>query len=301
MFDVLAIGAANSDFYFHVKNLPVPDEEVEAISIDKKLGGSAANFIVGCAKLNLKTRFLGCVGLDSEGNELMHEFNESNVDTSLVQRIKARTGRVVIIVNDLGEKEMAAFVGANNLLSKQMVTEEAIISAKLVHITSLSSDSAFKACVRAKNLAKENNVLVSLDPGHILAERGVDKLRDLLDGVDFFFPSRGGLKKLTGLDNVEESCKSLAGLIKTIVVTLGSEGCFVYFNGKGFVVKPVKARILDTTGAGDAFAAAFVYGVIKGKALPDCAAIANRAAGISLSGKGARPGQVSEKVLLGTP
>ena len=298
MFDVLAIGAANSDFFFHVKNLPNPDEEVEAISIDKRFGGSAANFIIGCAKLNLKTRFLGCVGLDSEGNELMHEFNESNVDTSLVQRIKARTGRVVILVDDNGEKAMAAFVGANNLLSEQMVSVEAIKSAKLVHITSLSSDSAFKAFVKAKSLAKENNVLVSLDPGHILAEKGFDCLKELLEGIDFLFPSRNGLKKLTGFTDIKSGCKALSSLVKTIVVTLGPEGCFVYSAEKSFVVNPVKAQVLDTTGAGDAFAAAFVYGIIQEMPLSACGAIANRAAGISLGRKGARSGQVSEELLL---
>jgi len=69
MFDVLAIGAANTDFFYHVKKLPSLDEEIDAFAIDKSLGGSAANFSVGCAKLNLKTGFLGCLGKDREGKD----------------------------------------------------------------------------------------------------------------------------------------------------------------------------------------------------------------------------------------
>ena len=298
MFDVLTIGAANTDFFFNVKTLPAVDEEVEAGSIDKKLGGSAANFAVGCSKLNLKTSFLGCIGLDSEGDELMQEFKNSGVDVSFVKRLKARTGRFVVMVDEDANKKMTVFVGANNLLSKKMIPVKAIKSAKFLHITSLSSDSAFEALLFAKTIAKENGLLVSIDPGHILSEMGLEKLHDLLEGVDFIFPSKLGLEKLTGFADVETACSTLSGLVKTIVVTLGNEGCFVYSGGKGFLVKPSNAQVLDTTGAGDAFAAAFVYGVLKDKSLRESAVLANKAAGISIGGKGARSAQVFEKDLL---
>ena len=298
MFDVLAIGAANTDFFFHVKNLPVVDEEVEAGSIDKKLGGSAANFAVGCSKLNLKTGFLGCVGLDSEGDDLMQEFKKSGVDVSFVKRIKKRTGRFIVMVDEHANKKMSVFVGANNFLSKKMINVNTIKSSKLIHLTSLSSDSAFEALLFAKTLAKENGLLVSIDPGHILAEMGLEKLHSLLEGIDFMFPSKKGLEKITGFADVETACSTLSDLVKTIVVTLGSEGCFVYSGGKGFLVKPSSAQVLDTTGAGDAFAAAFVYGVLKDKSLRESAILANKAAGVSIGGQGARAFQVSEKDLL---
>lgn len=298
MFDVLALGAANTDFFFHVKKLPSVDEEVDAFSIDKNLGGSAANFATACSKLGLKTRFLGCIGNDSEGDQLVEEFNSLSVDISLVKRVDARTGRVIILIDELRNKKMAAFVGANNLLSSGMIYSSVVGSARLVHITSLSSESAFEALVKAKKIALESEVLVSVDPGHILADLPLDDLKVLLDGIDLCFPSRKGLEKMTGKTGVEDGCKVLAKLVKTVVVTLGKKGCFVYSGGKGFTVSPVKATVLDTTGAGDAFASAFVYGVLKNKSLEECAEIANLAAGLSVSGKGARSAQVSEELLL---
>ena len=298
MFDVLALGAANTDFFFYVKKFPSVDDEVDAFSIDKNLGGSAANFATGCSKLGLKTRFLGCIGSDSEGNQLVEEFASLGVDTSLIKRVDVRTGRVIILIDEQRNRKMAAFIGANNLLSSEMLTAEVVGSARLVHITSLSSENAFEAFVKAKKLAFDSNVLVSVDPGHILAERSFDELKVLLEGIDFCFPSRKGLEKMTGKVNVEEGCKVLSNLVKNVIVTLGKKGCFVYSNGRGFIVSPVKATVLDTTGAGDAFASAFVYGVLEGKSLKECAEIANLAAGLSVGGKGARSAQVSEPVLL---
>jgi len=298
MFDVLALGAANTDFFFYVNKLPNPDEEVAASSLDKGLGGSAANFAVGCSKLNLKTRFFGCIGIDKEGNDLMQEFSKAGVDASLVKRIDSRTGRFIALIDKGGNKLMAAFPGSSNLLDESMVEKELLKSTGLVHITSLSSETAFKALLKAKQMAKENGKLVSIDPGYILAEKGLSGLRDLLEGIDFLFPSKLGLEKLTGKKTVKEGCKKLAPLVKTIAVTLGKEGCFVCSGSKSFQVKPPKAKVVNSVGAGDAFAAGFIYGQLRGKPVEECAALANIAACFSLKGKGARASQPSEETLL---
>ncbi len=297
MLDILAIGAANTDFFFCVRRLPFVDEEVDAFAVDRALGGSGANFAVNCCRLGLKAGFFGCLGRDKEGNGLLAAFLEAGVDVSNVKRVDERTGRFVTLVDEAGNKLMAAFVGAGNLLVKKMVKESVVKKAKLVHLTSLSSQNGFGALLKAKELALKNGVLVSLDPGHILAEKGLSKLRPLLDGIDLFFPNRAELEKLSGERDLEAGCKKLAGLVKTVVVTLGEDGCFVYSDGKGFFVRALKKKVVDSIGAGDAFAAGFVFGFLKKRPLRECAVLGNACAGLAVECRGARAG-LSEAGLL---
>ena len=298
MLDVLAIGAANTDYFYKVKKLPSLDEEVNAVSVDRGLGGSAANFAVGCQKLGLKAGFLGCVGRDSEGNELMGEFREFGVDTSAVKRTDSRTGCFVAITDQRGNKLMTAFPGSSNLLSEEMVDKKKISGTKLLHITSLSSENAFKALVRAKELALQNNVLVSIDPGYILAERKLYGLRGLIDGIDFFFPNKAELKKITGSKTVEGACDILEPLVGTMVVTLGSMGCLVSKAGERFMVETNQVKAVDSTGAGDSFAAGFIYGVLKGRPVSECAELGNIAASLCIQSVGARKSQLSGEEFL---
>ncbi|MCD6522474.1 MAG: carbohydrate kinase family protein [Candidatus Diapherotrites archaeon] len=296
--DVIGIGAINMDFIMKIPRLPGKDDEVFATEFYRRFGGSAANFAVGCARLGLKTGFIGKIGYDDFGDELLYAFKEEGVDTTHVMQIEEHTGIVTVWVYEKGERSMVAYCGANAHIEPEDIDEDYIKGARHIHITSIEGPRAIEALIRAKKIAKENGVSVSIDPGCIFAEKGLDTLQPLINGVDILMPNRLEAERLSGEKELDEIVKKLYPLVDILVIKLSDKGCFVKNDSVETLVPAYKNRPVDTTGAGDAFAAGFIYGYLKGYDLKKCAEIANKCAALNIGVSGAREGMPTLRQLL---
>ena len=180
--------------------------------------------------------------------------------------------------------------GANDKLNPKMISSRLIKKAKYVHLASVNADNAFKTILKAKRIAKQGDVPVGVDPGTMMAERGFTQLKPLLKDIDYFFPSKRELEIICQSHDFKKNCEKMKSLVKTLVVTLGSQGCFIKTENDEYFVKSKKVKAIDTTGAGDSFAAGLMHGIFKGKDLKESAKIGLYCAGKNVQKIGAKKG-----------
>jgi len=285
--DVIAVGNLNIDLIGKVEKLPARDEKLLLEEFARRPGGGAANFVAACSKLGLKSGFIGCVGSDEFGKEILSDFKRRGVDTSRIKIANAPTGFVVALSTPSGDHFLVAHRGANLFLKPADIDDDYIKGAKLLHASSVTPEVAL--AVGSK--AKRQGILASLDLGAELAELRKRELLDIVELFDICFMNRRSYRKVFGgepskkgiLENFPENLKSL-------VVTMGAEGAMAT-DGSRIVVRPsYKAKVRDTTGAGDAFAAAFDVVWLQSGDMENSVQYALAEAAIKIQHIGAREG-----------
>ena len=276
--DVLAVGNINIDVSFFVEGMPKPDDETFARDFALFHGGSAANFAVGAARLGLSTGILGCVGADSLGREALRLLKAENVLTDSVRVSKRRrTGTVCILVEESGVRRMIAYRGANEEL--ELIVKREIPQARFVQLCNVSR-GVLGAVLRRKGERK-----VILDPGGGSKDLRIEDLR----GVDLLFVNELECSNLTGED-YKRGSEILSEHVGTVVVKLGSRGAFMRDGEKSAYQEAFPVKVVDTTGAGDAFNAGFVAALCNGRSGKDCLLWGNGVAALKIQSKGARTG-----------
>jgi ribokinase len=293
--DIIGFGALNVDKVYLVDNIAAKGEESYIIGYSESCGGSAANTITSLAKLGLSVGYLGKVAGDSEGHFLLDEFKEIQVDsTGIVISDNGRSGVVIAFVDRSGERALYVDPGVNDTLIWDEIKHEEASSAKVVHLTSFVGWQPLKAQIKLlKNL--DDKVIVSLDPGEIYARKGLQILKPLLDRVNTLLLSKNEVELLTGLE-FKKGAKTLMECGPEIVaVKLGSEGCYATDGEHSCHIDALKVKVVDTTGAGDAFNAGFLYGQLKGLPLKECMQLGSFTASKCITVIGARNGLPSKQ------
>jgi len=131
---------------------------------------------------------------------------------------------------------------------------------------------------------------ISFDPGIIYAQRGIDELKPILTHVDILLLNKTEIEELTGLNYRDGASELISMGISVVVVKLGEDGCYITDGSKEIAVPSFKVEVVDTTGAGDAFNAGFLYGFLKGKDLEECGRLGNLVASRCIQKLGARAG-----------
>ena len=298
--DVIGFGAMNIDHLCQVEQLVVDGEQSvkDFVSIP---GGSAANTIYGLARLGCKTGFIGAVGTDKSGKALIDDFKTVAVDTSQISVKKAETGATTCISDKLGRRAIYVSPGANNLLNQTDIVTAYLNQAKFVHMSSFAHDKQLK--LQLTSVKKLNaSVKLSLAPGMIYVTKGLKALIPLLRKTFVVFMNREEIERLTGKDLQSGAIELVKIGCRTVVVTLGKG----IDNGKSGIVtayvrqgekeyqvvsgKSAGKSPLETTGAGDAFAAGFLFGLLKDKEVEQCGLLGNIVAGFAIKKIGARTG-----------
>ncbi len=271
-FDIVGCGALNLDELYRVARL-LDDDEGEVVFAGAYPGGSAANTIYALAQLGLHAGFLGAVGGDDAGRMLVESFKSVGVDTSgIVIKPKAKTGRALGFIDPHGRRTLYIEPGANSLLRKADIDFSYVARTKFVHLSSFVGAEQW-AIQRELVRALSPKTLVSFAPGALLARRGLQALSSVLKRTHVLFLNRRELEILVHTDDPEMGVRSLlkAGP-QIIAVTLGAEGSYVADEKQAYRVEALRVRrIVDTTGAGDAFAAGFLYGLFEERELCACA------------------------------
>ncbi|MDW5562246.1 MAG: carbohydrate kinase family protein [Methanomassiliicoccus sp.] len=300
--DVVGIGALNVDLFYEVPSLEFAGLRFEAGSetmddgelfarlsealADSKLvarsgGGSAANTVVALSRMGYSTAFLGIVGKDEDGRFLLGSMG--SVDVSRVKRYR-NTGLCISLLHH-GERSLLGLPNANDLFSFAPEDMEILNSSKIVHFSSFSSDSALRMQKQILELLDEG-VFVSFAPGEKYARRGLKAIGDIIERSRFVFVNEREVSMLTGLPPAE-GCRTLIEMgARVVACTLGNRGSIIVTRNSELHVQAKKAVVVDTTGAGDVYAAGFLAGYLDGATLETCGEIASAAAALSLSAYG---------------
>jgi sugar/nucleoside kinase (ribokinase family) len=257
-------------------------------------GGSAANTAACLASLGASVEFTGKVRNDGLGEVFTHDIRAAGVRFEVPPSDSGPgTGRSLVMVTPDAEKTMCTNLGAGALLSPDDLDENAIAAARVVYLEGYlcGKPETDPAVDRAVAIAREQGTLVALsgsDPAWVELMR--TRLDALLDRVDIFFANEAEACGLTGAATVESALSMLSRRCPTVAVTLGAKGSIVA-QGSDVVSVPAApvTRIVDTTGAGDSYAAGFLYGVVRESGPERSARLGALAAAEIVSHLGARP------------
>jgi ribokinase len=289
MFDVVGFGALNVDKLYRVNKIAGKDEEAHIKGLNQFCGGSAANTLVGLSRLGLTTGFIGKVSKDQEGRLLIENLKREGVDTEgVILSEEGRSGTVMGFVDPEGQRALYADPGVNDLIKPDEVKSEYLLYSKILHLSSF-----VKGSIRAQEALLDElplGVKVSMDPGRIYAEMGLDHLKDLLKRTNILLLNEGELKLLTEKKyrTFKEEIKVLLDYgIDIIVVKCGDKGSYVTDGEESHFIEAFNTKCKDTTGAGDAFNAGFLYGLVKKEKLYDCCLMGNYVAACCVKEMGA--------------
>jgi ribokinase len=302
MGQLLAAGHINWDVTLRVSALPEPDGEARITEQHRAGGGSAANVASALAGLELDAGLIGSVGTDEQGQMAVRELEATGVDVSRVITVEGETTVKYLVVDDAGEVMVLANDGVNEAVGPEDVAAEMVAGASHLHLTGQRPATA----ARLIDLAQTAGLTVSFDPGRRVDERDFSAL---LEAVDVLLVNELEARAVFG-DDEGAAIAGAAGPERTIVVKRGADGASLYAGGEpvhhpGFAVEAV-----DTTGAGDAFAAGYLAATVGGLAPGDgdgerpdpeqVLAIANASGALTVQQAGARsaPDRAALKTFL---
>jgi ribokinase len=274
--DVVGLGALNIDKLYQVNKIAKEDEQPYIKDYTLSCGGSAANTIIGLSRLGLKTGYIGKVSNDSEGNLILDNLKNEDVNINGIVIGEGRTGNVMGYVDLSGQRALYVDPGVNDLIKPEEIKIEYFKDIKILHLTSFVGDS-----IKAQESLLEElpaNVKVSFDPGRIYAEKGLEYIKKILNRTNILLVNEEELKLLTSNDynTFEDRIMDLMDFeIDLIIVKRGDKGCYVTNSKESHSVEAFQVKCKDTTGAGDAFNAGFLYGLLKGKNLYNSCILGN--------------------------
>lgn len=290
-FDAIGFGALNVDKLYKVNKIAGKDEESFIKNFKQACGGSAANTMVGLARLGLKVGYLGKVAQDEEGKLLLKDFKKEGVNTDgIIIAKKGRSGVVFGFVDENGERALYVDPGVNSAIQCDEINVKYAQNTSFLHLTSFVGEKSFETQKKlVKNLPSA--VKISFDPGTIYARKGLTSLQPLIKKRCFvLFLNEIEMKLLTGKGYMEGAEMLVEMGVRIVAVKLGRKGCYVMDGKEACHVEPFRVKVVDTTGAGDAFNAGFLYGLLKGKNLWECGRLGNFVASKCIEKIGARRG-----------
>src|SRR5580704_40006 len=304
--DVVGIGSCGIDYFAIVPRLLGAEEKISAERMEIHAGGVTANNLTQVARLGVKTGWLGLIGDDENGGLIKKSFTDDGMDISGVEVVKGeRSTMTWIPVDAQGERCIYMFPNANGKLSPHQVRNrfaEHIKSAK--HFHTEASQLPIAPVKEAMQVAKEANVRVFFDldvTPNFFAQMNLGTQGDLCEAlrlVDVLKPCKAAARELTGLNDYEKIAGELLNMgPKLVAITQGGDGCLVASREKMVHVAAFTVKVVDTTGAGDAFMGALSYGVLQGWDHQRIGIFANACAALCCTKVGARAMAHRDEVL----
>ncbi len=258
-------------------------------------GGSVANTVAGLASLGSDCAFIGKVYDDELGKNFRRDIGAAGIDFDTPPLKKGpATGRSIVLITPDAERSMFTYLGAATRLSVDDIDENIIKVSKYVFLEGYlwDSEGAKQALLRAAELAHKHGrkVAFTLSDASCVAAHRPELIRFLQEYVDVLFGNEMEVKVLFEEDDFVEALDKLKQMVSIAAITCNAKGSVVV-NGriKTFVEADIVNDVTDTTGAGDLYAAGFMYGLVNGKTLGACAMIGGMVASEIITHYGARP------------
>ncbi len=291
----------NDDFLSHI-GLAKGSMELVDLDTSKKIlsqteglkktltsGGSTANTIYGIAKLTGNAGYIGKINKDKYGDFFASDMKKAGVNMHLSYSDSTPTGVAVALVSPDSERTFATYLGAAVELSANELNPSIFSQYDLLHLEGyLIFDE--ELVMRALHLAKQYNLLVSIDLASFnVVEIKKDFLKKIIkDYIDIVFANEEEAKAYTGLE-AEDALHKIAEEVQISVVKTGGKGSMIKHNDTIYKVDAIKVNAIDTTGAGDFYAAGFLYGMTQHYPLDKCGRIGSYLAGRVVEVIGAKP------------
>ena len=296
--EVTSIGTLAVDYYAILEKIPELDQKIMAESYEEHPGGVAGNVITQVARLGISTGWIGKIGDDSSGDILVEQFLKDGIDFSHTERISGKKSMFTwILIDNQGKRTITMFP---NILS-DFTGED--IRQKHTNYIKNSRVLLTEACVlplepviTAMEIARNAGVTTIFDldvkPSdiEIMKMGSRDDLERILSLTDILIPCKVAAAELLGTDEIGDNITDLLRYdIQTVAVTLGKKGCIAIDRNKPLIRIPeFPVKVVDTTGAGDAFHGGFVYGVLQKWPLKRIASFANACGALCCRKVGAR-------------
>jgi sugar/nucleoside kinase (ribokinase family) len=289
-FDVIGIGASTIDILKIVDHFPAGEEVQKSSGSAIAGGGPVSTAIVTLTRLGAKVMMIDSIGDDWRGKLILDEFKNENVNVDLINVNKDYSSpmSVILVRKNDGARTIVFSPGSSPDVLPEVVSEELISQAKFIHI----NGRHLEACSRACTIAKSTGTKISFDGGSHRYKKKLDEIISLSDicavAKDFAF-------NYSGMENINEAAQSILNAgPEIVIITDGLNGSFLFtkeikgHHQKAFTIK----NTIDTTGCGDSYHGAFLFGLCKGYDLFESMKIASAVAAINstkLGGRAALP------------
>jgi len=293
--DLTVIGDINLDMLVEVPRFPVLDDEVQITSRKHSSGGDAVNICSAAARLGLSPALIACAGDDPEGRTSINELKRMGVNTEAVLwDAHTPTGYAVAMVRPDGQRNLLTYRGANQNLHLEEKQQTLLARSRMVHLS-----DPLPHIVQEAAAVLSLKTWVSLDPGSITAERGLEPLIPLLQKVRIFFSNEHEICQLTELTSWEKAARKLHELgPQIVVIKRGAQGCKVITQDVCLDVPGFSVQAIDTTGAGDAFDAGFLTAYLEQQPLVEAARFANAVGALTTRAVGAQESQPTRQEVV---
>lgn len=277
-------------------------EEIRAVELYTQMppgietsGGSAANTMAGFASFGGNGGFIGKVADDELGKIFQHDLRSLGIQFDTQPLVMgAKTGRCIILVTPDAQRTMNTFLGASVELSTNDIDETMIASAEVTYLEGYLFDreQAKQAFIRAAEIAHAagHRVALTLSDPFCVDRHRSDFLRLVESHVDILFANEEEIKSLFMQDNFEDAASAISEHVEIAALTRSEKGAVIVADGQNIEIAPVPvSEVVDTTGAGDQFAAGFLYGFTQGKDPETCGKLGALAAAEVITHMGPRP------------
>ena len=312
-YDVYGLGNALVDMEFEVEDgflklmevdkgvMTLVDEDeqhrlmthLDAFEGNKASGGSAANTLIAVSAMGGSAYYACKVADDDLGHFYLHDLKAAGVDTNINgTHANGITGKCLVMVTPDAERTMQTFLGISSELSVNEINDEHIKQSEYLYMEGylVTSPSAKEANIHARKIAEANGVKTALtfsDPA--IVEYFHKELTETIgDGIDLLFCNEAEALAYTGKDSIHEAIEVIHTFSKSFAITRGADGALIYDGNEMHEIDAFNIKAVDTNGAGDMFAGAYLYAITHGYSTADAGKLASLASSRVVSQFGPR-------------
>jgi len=283
-FDVVGVGINVVDYLFRVPHFPEPDTKSDATAVTTQGGGLTATAMVACARLGLRTRYIGKFGGDEIGRMARDGLAAEGLDLRCAVRVPDAPNRLcfVLVEEGTGHRTIIRHMDRRMWLRPADLSRQAVCSGRVLHLDGYEGDAA----VQAARWAREAGIPVSVD-----AERFTEQREELFRLADILIVAEQYGREVTGREDVGGILEVLTHKGPPCVgVTSGERGSVLRYRGETVFLPGLPVDVMDTTGAGDVFHGAFLYGLLQGWEARHILLFANAVSALKCTRLGGRAG-----------
>ncbi len=283
-FDVVGVGINVIDYLFRIPHFPEPNTKMDASDAMIQGGGLTATAMVACARLGLRSRYIGKFGGNEIGRLARDELTAEGLDLtgSVIADGVPNRFCVVLVEEGSGHRTIVRQRDPRIWLRPDELRREAVCAGRALHLDGHEGEAALQAA----RWAREAGTLVSVD-----AEEPTQYREELFALTDVLIVSRRFAHAITGKHAPADILRILAGFgSRCVGLTLGEAGSALWYHGRAVEVPGFPVHVMDTTGAGDVFHGAFLYGLLRGWEARDILLFANAVSALKCTRPGGRTG-----------
>lgn len=257
--------------------------EFPGVQHKRSCGGSAANTMIAVSQFGGKSFYSCKVASDETGDFYLKDLQDQGVNTNLADgRKEGVTGKCLVFITPDADRTMNTYLGITETFSADELREEQIKNSDYLYIEGylVTSPTGKAAAIKSKKIAEENGIKTSItlsDPG--IVEYFKEGFSEIIGkGVDLLFCNEAEAMKYTGMSTPTDAAEELKKITKTFAITMGPKGAYIYDGEHDIEVVSPTVEAVDTNGAGDCFAGAFLYCITNGYSYRDAGRVACHAA-----------------------